>query len=158
EAARPRCLRSRRPRDFRHRPQYYEELFAVNLYLDRDYPPLDERARRLPAHEQAALTPVASIRKELVSPPFEPGLETAVKTYKGYAEYLRGDVAKLLANAGDAAFRSKFAATNEALAKVAQDLAEHLKSVELPKGDASHVLGRDKYVKLLEAQEGLTSN
>jgi uncharacterized protein (DUF885 family) len=140
---------------FKRRPQHYEELFAVNIYLDREYAPLEERGRRLLAHEEAALGQVGNVRANLVSPMSKPVVQTAVKIYRGYAEYLRGDVVRLLKGVGDAAFQARFAKTNEALAKAAADLAEYLEKTEVPKGDNSHVLGPELYKKLLAVQEGL---
>ncbi|WP_437287338.1 DUF885 domain-containing protein [Sorangium sp. So ce406] len=142
--------------DWRRRPQFYDELFGVNQYLDRDYAPLPERARRLLEHEKAALAQVPRVLENLASPMPRPVIEVAVKIFRGYAEYLRGDVVKLLQGVGDAAFQAEFQETNAALAAAADKLAEHLATVELPKGDGSHVLGEARYKKLLLAQEGLS--
>lgn len=142
--------------DWRRQPRYYEDLFAVDGYLIRDYAPLDARGRSLLAHERAALTQVANIRKNLRSPMSKPVLTTAVGIFRGYAEYLRKDVPLLLKGAGDAAFQAELAATNEALAKEAEGFASHLAKVEAPKGDQSHILGAERYQRLLRAQEGLT--
>lgn len=142
--------------EWRRRPQFYDELFGVSSYIERDYAPIEERARKLLEHEQAALAQVAHIRENLVSPMSRPVLETAVKIYQGYAEYLRGDVRKQLKGVGAPAFQEELTRTNDKLAEEADKLAAHLKSVELPRGDDSHVLGAERYRKLLLAQEGLT--
>jgi uncharacterized protein (DUF885 family) len=142
--------------DYKHFPQTYEELFSVEAYIDRDYAPLEERGKRLLAHEHAALLQIPHVLENLVSPMSKPVLETAVKIFKGYAEYLRGDVVKTLKGVGTGDFQEDFAKTNEALAKQADALADHLQKVEVPKGDDSHVLGVERYKKLLLAQESLT--
>jgi uncharacterized protein (DUF885 family) len=139
----------------RRSPQFYEELFSVNVYLDRDYAPLPERAERLLAHEEAALAQVPHIAENLTSPLSRPVAETSVKVFRGFAEYLRKDVREQLKGGGDAAFQEKLAKTNEALAKAATALSERLAQVEVKKGDDSHVLGPDRYWRLLEVQEGL---
>ncbi len=141
--------------EWRRRPASYEELFSVNQYLDRDYAPVVERAEKLLEHEEAALAQVANIRKNLVSPLSKPVVETAIKIYKGYAEYLRNDVVKQLHGVGSAAFQAKLGKVNEALAVEAAALADHLAKVELKKGDNSHVLGVERYRRLLKVQEGL---
>jgi uncharacterized protein (DUF885 family) len=142
--------------EWRRRPQSYDEMFDVSSYLERDYAPLEERAKKLLAHEHAALLQVPHIRENLVSPMSGPVLETAVKIFRGYAEYLRGDVVKQLKGVGDADFQADFARTNEKLAAEAEALVKHLKTVELPRGDNSHVLGVERFRKLLLVQEGLT--
>lgn len=141
---------------WRSRPQYYDDLFSVNDYLDRAYAPLPERAKKLLEHEKAALAQIPRIRENLKSPLSKPVVEVSVKVFRGFAEYLRGDVVKILKDVGDAAFQADFAKTNAALADEAEKLSEHLRTVELPKGDASHVLGEERYKKLLLVQEGLT--
>jgi uncharacterized protein (DUF885 family) len=138
-----------------HRPQFYEELFSVNSYLDHDYAPIEQRLQKLLDHEKAALAQIGNIRKNLVSPMSKPVVETAVKIYKGYAEYLRGDVVKQTKGIGTAAFQADLAKTNEALAVEADKVAAFLKD-EVKKGDNSHVLGVERYKKLLALQEGLT--
>jgi uncharacterized protein (DUF885 family) len=140
---------------FQHRPQFYEELFSVNVYLDHDYAPLEERLQKLLEHEKAALAQIASVRKNLVSPMSKPVVETALKIYKGYAEYLRGDVVKQSKGVGAPAFQADLTKTNAALADEADKLAAFLKD-EARKGDSSHVLGVPRYKKLLSLQEGLT--
>jgi uncharacterized protein (DUF885 family) len=141
--------------EHQRRPQFYDELFAVNSYLDREYAPIADRAKALLAHEQASLAQIKHVRANLQSPMSKPIVETAAKIYGGFAKYLRGDVVKLLKGVGDAAFQESFAKTNEALAKEAEALAKHLSTVEAPKGDSSHILGPERYRKLLQVQEGL---
>ncbi len=140
---------------YQHRPQFYEELFSVNSYLDHDYAPIEERLQKLLQHEKAALAQIANIRKNLVSPMSKPVVETAVNIFKGYAEYLRGDVVKQTKGIGTAEFQADLTKTNAALADEAGKLAEFLKD-EVKKGDNSHVLGAERYKKLLAVQEGLT--
>lgn len=141
--------------DWRRRPQSYEDLFSVNAYLDRDYAPIAERAERLLAHEIAALAQVPEIRKNLAPRLSKPVVQTAIKIYRGFAEYLRGDVPRQLEGVGTPEFREKLARTNEALAAAATEIADHLKKVELPRADDSHVLGPARYQRFLKAQEGL---
>jgi len=139
----------------RRSPQSYETLFAVSTYVDRDYAPLEERARRLTAHEEAALEQVRYVRGNLLLPLSKPVAEVAARNFAGYATYLRGDVAKILGRAGDDAQRARFARANLALAREAEALGKWL-AVEAPRGDQSHVLGPRRYAQLLRVQEGLS--
>ncbi len=138
----------------RRYPQTYEPLFTVNLYVDRDYAPLEERARRLVAHEAAALAEVVHVRENLIPPLSKPVTEVAARDFAGFATYLRGDVVKAMASVGDAQQRERFARTNEALAKAADELASWLKK-QAARGDQSHVLGARRFMELLQVQEGL---
>jgi hypothetical protein len=138
----------------RKHAQFYQPLFEVNLYLDRDYAPLEERARRLTAQEEAALAEVAHIRENLAPPLSRPATEVAARNFAGYSKYLRGDVVAVMGKAGSDEQRARFAKANEALAKAADDLAAWLKK-EAARGDQSHVLGPERFARLLRVQEGL---
>jgi hypothetical protein len=135
-------------------PQSYQALFALSTYIDRDYAPLHERAKRLLAQEEAALEEVGHARENLTPPLSKPVAEVAARNFAGYATYLRGDVVRLMGKLGDDAERNRFAKANGALAKEADALAKWL-TREAARGDQSHVLGPQRYAKLLRVQEGL---
>lgn len=142
--------------DWKRKPAFYEDLFGVNAYIDRDYAPLDERARALLAHEKAALAELPHVKANIQGPLSRPIVETAIKIYRGYAEYLRKDVPLALAAVTDTALMEDFKTTNEALAKEAEALAGHL-ALELNNAsETSHQLGEERYKKLLATQEGLS--
>jgi len=143
-------------RDAPHRlPQAYEDAFDVSIYIDRDYAPLEERARRLLAHEEAALAEAVHVRENLRPPLSKPVAEVGARNFAGFATYLRGDVEKTIAPALGGANRDRFEKVNASLAREAQALSEWLKR-EAVRGDQSHVLGRDRFARLLEVQEALT--
>ncbi|MBK8255108.1 MAG: DUF885 domain-containing protein [Polyangiaceae bacterium] len=144
--------------EWQKNPRFYEDLFGVNAYLDRDYAPIADRAKQLVTHEKAALLQVKHITANLSGPLSKAVTETAIKVYKGYVDYLQNDVVKQLKDVGDAAFQSEFKQTNSSLAAEAQKIVDHLTKVELPRADNSHVLGPDKYKKLLFVQEGLSTS
>jgi hypothetical protein len=139
----------------RKSPEFYESLFGVSAYIDRDYAPPEQRAERLVAHEEAALVEIPHVRENLAPPLSRPVAEVAARNFAGFATYLRGDVVKVMGHVGDDAERQRFAKANEALAKAAVDLSAWLKK-EAARGDESHVLGPVRYAKLLRVQEGLT--
>jgi uncharacterized protein (DUF885 family) len=139
-------------------PQFYEDLFGVNAYVDRAYAPIDVRAKQLLAHEEAALLQVPHIKANLVLPLSATVAKVASKNYAGYAEYLRGDVVKVFHGVGDAEFQKKLEATNEQLARAAEALAKWLADEVVPKGNDAHVLGPERFRKLVAAQEGLTTS
>jgi len=141
--------------EWRKNPMFYGELFGVNDYLDREYASAEERARALLAHEKAALAALPEVKQNLKSPLAKAFVETSIKVMKGYQSYLETDVPKLLAGVGDAAFQKDLQDTNAALAKGAKALVEHLQ-VELKKADQSHVLGKERFIRFVEAQEGET--
>jgi uncharacterized protein (DUF885 family) len=143
-------------REWQTRPMFYDELFSVDAYVNRAYAPIELRAERLVAHEEAALVALPNVLRNLKSPMSKPVVETSARIFAGYAEYLRGDVVKLFGQVGSEELRRRFTKANTALAAAADELARHLRDVELPRADDSHVLGRARFQELLRAQEGLT--
>jgi hypothetical protein len=141
---------------WRKNPLFYTGLFSVNDYLDRDYAPLSQRATQLVAHEEAALAQVSHVLGNLVAPLPRPIVETAIKVYAGYAEYLRGDVVRLLAGVGDAAFQQRFSTANDTLATQAERISNHLREVELPRSNDAYALGPERYAAFVRIQEGLS--
>jgi hypothetical protein len=137
------------------RPSFYEELFALDSYLTRDYAPLDERVKSLKAHVTAALPQTKHIFENLKGPLPKTFVETDIGIYKGYAEYLRGDVVKILEDVKDPALKSSSIELVKKLADEAQAVHERLDKSELGRADASHVLGVERYKKLLSVQEAL---
>jgi len=136
-------------------PGHYQELFDVSGYLDFEYAPLADRARRLVEHEEAALAQVDNVLGNLRPTLSRAVVETNIKIYEGYVEYLRGDVVRLVGAVNDPALQQRFRASNEKLAAHAATIAAALKRDFLPRGDDhSHVLGADRYLKFVAAQEG----
>jgi uncharacterized protein (DUF885 family) len=136
-------------------PQFYDPLFEVNGYLDRDFAPASERAAKLVEQEENALREVGHVRENLVVPLSKPVAEVAARNFAGYASYLRGDVAGFVAAQGDDATRKRFAVANFALAAAASGLSAWLEK-EAARGDQSHVLGRERFREMLRVEEGLT--
>ena len=129
---------------WRKRPQFYEEVFSVDSYFNRDYAPFEERARRFVKHVEAALLQAPHITKNLRGPLPEPYVTTDLGIYKGYGEYLRGDVVKQLGELKDAALRDKAIALAKQLAAQADGVVKHLETVEKPRATQDFALGPDK--------------
>ena len=139
----------------RSNPLYYNELFDVGGYIKFNYAPLEQRAKQLLAHEQAALKQTKHIIGNLSPALSRPIVQTAIKMFRGYASFLRGDVLKVVGGVKDDAFQKSFASTNEALAAGAERVANTLEKEFVPRADeTSHVLGRERYLRFVAAQEG----
>lgn len=141
---------------WRKNPLFYQGLFSVNDYLDRDYAPLPERARQLVTHEEAALREIGHVLGNLAPPLPRPIVETAIKVYAGYAEYLRTDVVRLVGAVGDADLQRRFKLANTALADQAEAISTQLEKVELARSDGGFALGTERYLKFVRIQEGFT--
>jgi uncharacterized protein (DUF885 family) len=142
---------------WRTNPTYYSELFSIDEYIIRDYAPKQERAKAMLAHLRASRAQVQNVRANLRSPLSEPVVKTAIDIYKGFGQYLRGEVQTFLDGIDDPALRAEAKEAALAVAGEAEGIAAQLHDVELPKADQSHVLGRERYERLLLAQEALST-
>jgi hypothetical protein len=142
---------------WRSNPTYYSELFSVDEYIVRDYAPKEQRARAMLSHLRSARAQVPNVLANLRSPLSQPVLTTAIAIFKGYGQYLRGDVQTFLDGVADAALKDETKALATALAGEADAIATRLETEELPKADQSHVLGRQRFEHLLLAQEALAT-
>jgi hypothetical protein len=136
-------------------PALYEDLFAVSVYVDRDYAPFEVRADRLVAQEEAALAELSHARENLAVPLSKPLAEVAARNFAGFATYLRGDVTRWMSGVRQAETRRRFVDVNGTLAKSADELSAWLRK-ESVRGDQSHVLGPERFAKLIRVQEGLS--
>jgi hypothetical protein len=141
--------------EWEKRPSYYGELFTVDGYLNRDYAPLEARVGKMVEHLEKAKAQVPNVLANLKGPMSRPVVETAVKIYRGYAEYLEGDALTLVAPLRDRSLAARAEGLCHELARAAKEIADHLEKDELPRSDASHVLGAERFAKLLRVQEAL---
>jgi uncharacterized protein (DUF885 family) len=142
---------------WRTNPTFYSELFSIDEYIVRDYAPKQERAKALLGHLRASRAQVQHVRANLRSPLSEPVVRTAIDIYRGFGQYLRGEVQAFLGDVDDPALRAEAKEAALAVAAETDSIAAGLESVELPKADQSHVLGRERYEHLLLAQEALST-
>jgi alkylhydroperoxidase family enzyme len=136
-------------------PAFYEDLFSVSVYVDRDYAPFEVRAGHLVAQEEAALAELSHARENLTVPLSKPLAEVAARNFAGFATYLRGDVTRWMSGTRQGETRRRFVEVNGALANAADDLSAWLRK-ESVRGDQSHVLGPERFAKLIRVQEGLS--
>ncbi len=136
-------------------PNFYEELFSVDVYLVRDYAPLPVRIKALASHVAAALKQTDNLLKNLKGALPEPFVRTDIGIFKGFADYLRNDIVKLVDRSPDPTVRATAVPIVRELALRADVIAKQLEQVELPRADQSYPLGVERFRKLIKVQEGL---
>lgn len=126
----------------------------MNPYADREGAPVPVRLERLLRHEEAALLEIPHVYENLHPPLSKPVSDVAANIFEGYAEYLRDTVPKLMLAGTDVQTRARFEKTNGALAAEATRLSEWLRRDIVPHGNDSHVLGRERFEKLVALYAG----
>ncbi len=140
---------------FRRSPQSYEELFSVNVYLDRDYAPTASpsvcpslpRPRGGGAPPRCPTSPRTSRARSR-----SPSPRRRSRCSKGYADYLRKDAREQLKGVGSRRFEKLAPAVQRGARSRGQPSLTRLAKVEVKKGDSPATCSAPaRYRELLES-------
>jgi len=109
-------------------PAWYIDHLDPDVYLSRNYAPLERRFQAYIAYAKAIPGISADIRANLQLPLPKSYVERGIAGFGGYAEFYRNDVPKVFAAVKDPARQKQFAEANEAAAKAMDDLKTWLES------------------------------
>ena len=141
-------------------PASYLDWMLDNLdpspYLTRNYAPLETRMRAYVKYARSVQQAAAQIRATLRTPLARPLLERGVSAFRGFAEFFRADVPGIFASVKDEALQKELIEANGGAATAMADLATWLES-QRASATASFALGPDKFAKMLQMTEGVTT-
>lgn len=137
-------------------PMTYAGVLDVNIYIKRNFAPLEDRVRSLIAVLIQAPRIMAAARANLADALPRPELETAIDEANGAADFLGKDLVDALKAVKDERLMTEFKRANDHAIQQLRDYVSYLKADKLPKANSQYSLGRDKYVKLLEYGEMVT--
>lgn len=138
----------------------YNGLFDVSSYLVRDYAPIEQRTKALLDHVEAASAQVDNLLTVLAPAQPRTHLQTAQKVLAGMREYYEGDVKKATRPAveKDPQLAARYERVIGAgLASVDRILA-WVEKTGLPNATDDYALGGDRFLKMLEVNEGLKTS
>ena len=134
-------------------PMSYAGVIDVNIYISRDFAPLEERIKSIIKIEKAAPEIFANARKNLYDVLAKPHVELAINIAKGSADFLSKDLLVALKDVKNEALMKEFNDANNAAIKELKDYASWLETEKLPKANADYSLGKEKYQKMLSGGE-----
>jgi uncharacterized protein (DUF885 family) len=134
-------------------PMTYAGALDVNIYIKRNFAPLEERVRSVVAILNQAPQIMSAARVNLAESLPRPQVETAIEQAQGTADFLAKDLVAALKGVKNETLMAGFNAANRRAIEEVRGYAAYLKEQKLPKATAAYALGRDKYVKLLEYGE-----
>jgi uncharacterized protein (DUF885 family) len=137
-------------------PMTYAGALDVNIYIKRDFAPLEERVRSVAAILNQAPQIMSAARTNLAESLPRPQVETAIEQAEGIADFLAKDLVAALKDVKNENLMASFDAANRRAIEEVRAFAAYLKEQKLPKASAPYALGRDKYQKLLEYGEMVT--
>lgn len=136
-------------------PMTYAGALDVNIYIKRNFAPLEDRVRSIIAILGQAPNIMAAARANLAESVPKPYVETAIEVANGSADFLGKDLVDALKDVPNAALISKFKAANQRAIDELRGYVTWLKEQKLPKANDRYALGREKYARLLRYGEML---
>jgi uncharacterized protein (DUF885 family) len=137
-------------------PMTYAGALDVNIYIKRNFAPLEERVRSFVAILSQAPQIMSAARANLAESLPRPQVETAIEEAEGSADFLAKDLVAALKNVKNENLMAWFDAAKRRAIEEVRAYAAYLKAQKLPKATAPYALGRDNYQKLLEYGEMVT--
>jgi uncharacterized protein (DUF885 family) len=134
-------------------PMTYAGVLDVNIYIKRNFAPLEERVRSIIAIEKQAPTILAAARANLADSLAKPFVETAIEIANGSADFLGKELVEALKEVKNEPLMTEFRAANEKTIAELRAYVSWLQKEKLPRAHTDYALGREKFQKMLRDGE-----
>src|SRR5437773_3202849 len=138
---------------FERNPMVYARAADVNVYIKRNFAPLEDRVRSLVAIESQIPNVLIAARTNLDEKLPKPFVELAIQIARGSADFLKKDLVAAVTGLKDEQLRVAFQAANRRAATALSDYAAWLERDKLPKATLDFALGEEKFRRLLVQTE-----
>jgi len=138
---------------FELNPMAYAGAADVNVYIKRNFAPLDDRVRSLVAIESQIPNILIAARTNLNEQLPKPFVELAIQIAKGSADFLKKDLIAAVSGLKDEQLRVAFQEANRKAANALNDYAAWLEREKLPKVSLDFALGEEKFGRFLAQTE-----
>jgi uncharacterized protein (DUF885 family) len=138
---------------FERNPMVYAGAADVNVYIERNFAPLEDRVRSLVAIESQIPNILIAARTNLNEVVPKPYVELAIQIARGSADFLKKDLVAAVSSLRDEQLRVAFVEANRKAANALNDYAAWLQREKLPKANMDFALGEEKFSRLLAQTE-----
>ncbi|HST30216.1 MAG TPA: DUF885 domain-containing protein, partial [Chthoniobacterales bacterium] len=138
---------------YERNPIVYARAADVNVYIKRNFSPLEDRVHSIVAIESQVPNILIAAKTNLNPVLPKPYVELAIKIARGAAEFLRKDLVEAIADLKDERQRADFLESNRKAAAALTDYAGWLERERLPKATADFALGEEKFQRMLRDTE-----
>jgi uncharacterized protein (DUF885 family) len=136
-------------------PMMYASM-DVNIYIKRNFAPLEDRVRSVIAMLNQAPNVMAAAWANLAESLPRPYIETAIEQANGAADFLGKDLVAGLKDLKDEQLMAAFQTANQRAIDELRGYAAFLNDKKLPKANNDYALGRERYITLLKYGEMVT--
>src|SRR5438034_7700394 len=138
---------------FERNPMVYARAADVNVYIKRNFAPLEDRVRSLVAIESQIPNILIAARTNLNEQLPKPFVELGIQIAKGSADFLKKDLIAAVGGLKDEQLRVPFQEANRKAANALNDYAAWLERQKLPKASLDFALGEEKFGRFLAQTE-----
>ncbi len=138
---------------FERNPMVYARAADLNIYVQRNFAPLEDRVRSIIAIESEVPNILIAARTNLNEVLPKPFVELAIQIARGSSDFLKKDLPAAIAGLKDEHLRAAFQDSNRKAAHALVDYAAWLEREKLPKASLDFALGEEKFRRLLAQTE-----
>jgi uncharacterized protein (DUF885 family) len=138
---------------FERDPMIYARAADVNVYIKRNFAPLDDRLHSVVLIESQVPNIIIAAKTNLDPVLPKPYVELAIQVAKGAAEFLKNDLVLAAADTKDDRVKGEFTDSNRKAISALTDYATWLERERLPRATADFALGPEKYARMLSETE-----
>ncbi len=138
---------------FENNPMTYARALDVNVYIKRNFAPLEDRVRSIIAIENQMPNIFIAAKTNLAAVLPQPYVELAIQIARGAADFLKKDLVEALKGLKDEKLIAPFALSNRRASLALIEYANWLEKERLPKATGRWALGEEKYRRLLAETE-----
>ena len=136
-------------------PMTYADMVDVNLYIKRNYAPLEERLKYVIGVEKQIPALFEAARINLVDSLPKPFIQTAMEIASGSVDFLKGDLVVALKDVKNDSLMALFKAANDTAISAIRGFVDWLQKEKLPRSNGQYAIGRENYQKMLLYDEGI---
>src|ERR1700736_3021634 len=138
---------------FERDPMVYARAADLNVYIKRNFAPLEDRARSITLIESQVPNIIIAAKTNLAQILPRPYVELAIQIARGSADFLRQNLVAALADLKDERIKAEFEDANRRAASALIDYAGWLERERLPNASASFAIGEEKFHRMLADTE-----
>ncbi len=142
-------------RAYTRNPMTYAGQIDINIYISRNFAPLEDRVRSIISIENKAEQQFAYARANLEDSLAKPYVETAIQVAKGSASFLGNELVTALKDVKNDSLMAAFKTANKKAIDAVNGYVAFLEKEKLPKVHNHYAIGRDNYMKMLLYSEDI---
>jgi uncharacterized protein (DUF885 family) len=138
---------------YERNPMTYARALDVNVYVKRNFAPIENRVRSIVQIESQVPNIVIAAKTNLNDVLPKPYVELAIQIARGSSEFLKTNLVEAIGELKDEKLRAAFSQSNRKAYTALADYASWLEKDKLPKATADFALGEEKYRHMLAETE-----